>query len=71
MNYSKSFPVLTSQINSQSHRHGDKWGLPLLVTSIRDLAPTFYPRKILYQVRLEGEEAHVKKKKSKTNGKGT
>lgn len=30
LNYSKSWLGLTSQINSQSQEHGNKWGLPLL-----------------------------------------
>lgn len=31
------------------------------VTSIRDLAPIFYPRKMLHRVRLEGKGEHFLK----------
>ena len=72
LNYSKSCSGLTSQINSPSQGHGDKWGLTLLWPP-SGIWLRHWPGKIWSQVRL-GERrrhthththTHKKKKKGK------
>ena len=69
LNYSKSCSGLTSQINSPSQGHGDKWGLPLLWPP-SGIWLHHWPGKIWSQVRLGERRTHTHtKKKKKRKGK--